>query len=199
MITPSEIQRSLTGAWRIFLGHPDAMRFFDTSTDGFWRSFQAIVLVAPIYAVTALADWRAMASNFLPDEGGVGAEAFVAVKMVTLALDWVALPVLLAALAGFLGIRRAYTAFIVARNWSTVLVILPFAAIALLDIAGLMNESLILFPSLAALGFALRFGYMVARTALGVGIEVAIGVVALDFLVSLAIVRIVGRLTGVEG
>ena len=79
----AEIARSLTGAWRLFLGRPDAMRFFDTSVDGFWRSFRAIILVAPLYALTALADRHDILTDANPTDdfgngrllGGQGADA----------------------------------------------------------------------------------------------------------------------------
>jgi hypothetical protein len=58
MIDRDEINSSLTGAWKIFLDRPDALQHFDTSYAGFWRSFQAIFLIAPLYAVATLASWR---------------------------------------------------------------------------------------------------------------------------------------------
>ena len=64
----AEIERSLTGAWRLFLGKPDAMRQFDSSVDGFWRSFRAIVLIAPLYALTALADRHDMLTDAIPTD-----------------------------------------------------------------------------------------------------------------------------------
>ena len=196
MIGRGEIEQSLTGAWRLFLNKPDALRFFDTGSDGFWRSFQAIVLVAPVYAITALANRGGSFSEEIAN-GTFNEAAFWATKALTLAVDWVALPILLAALAGLIGIRCAYPAYIVVRNWAAVLMTLPFAAIAVAAALGVGGD-LLLIPSLAALGFSLRFGYLIARRTLQVGIEVAIGLVALDFLVSLAVVMIIGRLTGIE-
>lgn len=193
MIGRPEIERALTGAWRLFLNKPDALRFFDTSVDGFWQSFQAIILVAPSYAVAALAD-RATFSDAIAagtfDEAG-----FWATKAVSLAADWAALPVLLAALAGFIGIRAGYPAFITVRNWATVLMTLPFAAIALVQVFG-VGQDVLFVPSLAALAFSLRFGYLIARRTLGVSADVAIGLVVLDWLVSLAVVVLIGKATG---
>ncbi|MEJ0097642.1 MAG: hypothetical protein WDM84_06590 [Bauldia sp.] len=51
-------------------------------------------------------------------------------------------------------------------------------------------------PSLAALAFSLRFGYLIARRTLGVSADVAIGLVVLDWLVSLAVVVLIGKATG---
>jgi hypothetical protein len=193
VITRDEITRSLTGAWRLALNQPDAMRFFDISLDGFWRSFQAIVLIAPAYALTAMADRRAMLSDAIADESFSDA-GFIVAKTITLALDWITLPIILAALAAPLGIKRGYTAYIVARNWTTVLIILPFAAIALLEALGLFSVEVAALMSIASLAIVFRVSYVVARRALNAGMDVAIGIVVLDFLVSLAIAMIIDRL-----
>ena len=192
----AEIARSLRGAWRLFLGRPDALRFFDTSADGFLRSFRAIILVAPLYALTALADRHDILTDANPtDDFGNG--PYWASKAVTLALDWVMLPILLGLIADFIGIRRGYPAYIVARNWATVLMIIPFAAIALIDLAGFAGANLLVLPSMVALLATFRMSYAIARKTLGASGDVAIAFVALDFLVSLAIVMIANRLFGI--
>ena len=66
MLERDEIARSLTGAWELFLDRPDAMRRFDISMTGFWRSFRAIVLVLPAYLVTSLAEPAINAADPLP-------------------------------------------------------------------------------------------------------------------------------------
>lgn len=197
MITRDEIVRSLTGAWELFLDRPNAIGQFDASYTGFWRSFQAIVLVAPAYAVTVLADRNALISA-VADGAAFNEAAYMAAKWLTLGFDWITLPLLLAGLATFLGIRKGYPAYVVARNWSSVLMVLPFAAIALLDLAGLLSSEALFLPSVVALAIALRFSYLIARRALDVGVDVAIGFVVLDFLVSLALARLISRLLGVE-
>ncbi len=194
----AEIQRALTGAWRLFLGKPDALRFFDSSVDGFWRSFRAIILVAPLYALTALADRHDMLTDANPTDDFSNGQ-FWAAKALTLALDWVTLPILLGLIADFIGIRRGYPALIVARNWATVLMIVPFAAIALIDLAGLGDASTLVLPSLVALVATFRMSYEIARKTLGAGADVAVAFVVLDFLVSLAIMLTANRLFGITG
>lgn len=202
MIAPDEIRRSFTAIWRLFLGRREALRDLDTSSDGFWRSFQVILLVAPLYLVASFADWQALSAiDSLTGEPmtgiAFGGEAFAASRVVTLALDWVTLPILLALLAGFLGIRQTYGAFVVARNWSVPVAVAPFAAIALLEMAGIATGDLVVILSLVAFAFSLRIAYMVARVALDAPMPIAIGYVVLDFLVSLAIARIVTMTFGV--
>ncbi len=196
MIERAEIQRSLGSAWAIFRGKPDAIRGFDISAEGFWRSFQVILLLFPAYLVVALNDRQILLSDAVPDytfnEG-----AFWLAEVFTIAVDWVAFPILLAAIAGFIGIKRDYAAFIVARNWATPIIILPSAAVSLLDLIGVFSPEFIAIPWLAALVFALRFSYLIVRAALHVRIDVAIGIVALDFLLSLALIRVIGLAFGV--
>lgn len=196
MIGAAEIQRSLTAAWGIFLGRPDALRLLDTSNEGFWRSFQAIALIVPIYAVTAIADWNALAAT-LPAGAELDSGGFWLSRAIILGADWVTFPIVLAALAGFIGIKQRYATFIVARNWAAVLSAAPFGLIGVLDAVGLLPGDAVFVASLVAFGFAFRVAYMVARLALGFAVDMAIGLVAFDFLLSLAIVMVVGRLFGV--
>ena len=192
----SEIARSLRGAWRLFMGKPDGMRFFDASIDGFWRSFGAIILVAPLYAVTALADRYDMLTDANPTDDFANAPYWAA-KALTLALDWVTLPIVLGLIAGFIGIRRGYAGYIVARNWATVLMIIPFAVIGLIDLLNIVKTTALILPSLLALVASFRMSYEIARKALGATPDVSIAFVLLDFLVSLAVVMIANRLFGI--
>lgn len=196
MIGAAEIQRSLAAAWEILRGRADAMRLLDTSDEGFWRSFQAILLIAPIYLITSAADWQATL-RALPEGAGIDGGAFWLSRALILIADWVTFPIILAALAGFIGIKQRYGAYIVARNWATVLAVAPFGLIAVLDLMGMLPAEIIIIPSLVAVGFALRVSYMVARTALGFTIDMAVGLVAFDFLISLGIVAIASQLFGV--
>ena len=42
------LRDNLAGAWQVMLGRPEGLNRLDTSLEGFWRSFAAIVLVVPI-------------------------------------------------------------------------------------------------------------------------------------------------------
>src|SRR5262245_64178864 len=60
MPAAEDIQRYLTGAWRLMMGKPDGLRLLDISADGFWNSFFAIVIALPALA----ASWIAVANDF---------------------------------------------------------------------------------------------------------------------------------------
>lgn len=192
----NEIVRSLTGAWRVLLDQPDAFRHFDVSVDGFWRSFGAIVLIIPSYALMVLAEYRAILSDAVPDDGLNGG-AFFLDSVVVLGLDWVALPVILALLARRLGITRTYTAFVVARNWCAVVVYTLAGGIALLELAGLFGPDLGRLLLLVALIVAIRYMFLIARRTLHAGIALAVGIVVLDYATSVTLVVVVDWLAGV--
>ena len=52
MIGATKSSASLNAVWLLFLDRRGADPLFDSSVEGFWRSFRAIVLVAPLYAFT---------------------------------------------------------------------------------------------------------------------------------------------------
>jgi len=193
MLARDEVVRSLAGAWRLFLDRPDAMRFFDISLDGFWRSFAAVILVLPSYALTALAEYQVVLSDMVPDDGFSDA-AFSINKVVALGLEWLALPLVLALLAQPLGITRTYVGFIVARNWCSVIAVLPFGAVSLLFVLGMFGMDVANFLWLAAVIVVLRYNFLIARRALNVGTAFAIGIVILDLALSLSIAAMVDGL-----
>ena len=190
MLDREEVVRSLTGAWRIFLSRPDAMRFFDVSIDGFWRSFAAVVLIAPTYLLFAIAERTAILSEPIVDPA-FSDGAFFANKVVALALDWTALPILLALVAGPLGVSRTYAPFIVARNWCAVLATAPYFVVSLLLVIGGLSDSGATLLSLLILVVVIRYNYMIARRALGADIGLAVGVVVADLLISFGVLALV--------
>jgi hypothetical protein len=198
MITRNDIVRSLTGVWQLFLDKPGAIKLFDASVEGFWNSFQAIVIVAPIYALTVFIDEQVfLASADRATIAQFDAPAYFLSRLVTLGLDWVTLPALLALLAPYLGIRGGYSAYIVIRNWSTVFTLAPYGVVSLLEWTGAVRGAAILIPGGIALAIAVRISYIAARRALAVPVDVAIGFVALDFLVSLGLSDTMTYLFGV--
>ena len=48
------IRDNLAGAFEVMLGRPDGLDRLDTSVDGFWRSFGAVVLVVPFAFLSLL-------------------------------------------------------------------------------------------------------------------------------------------------
>ena len=195
ILTRDEVVRSLDGAGRLFIDRPEAMRFFDVSVEGFWRSFGAILLVVPSYALASLAEYHLILSDSIADEGFSNG-AFVAARALSLCVDWVAFPVLLALVAGRLGLGRRYASYVVARNWCSVLAFVPFGLVGLTFVLGLIGPDVASFLWLATLIPVLRYTFVIARRSLGVGTAFAIGVVAADFFLSLSIAAFADSVIG---
>jgi hypothetical protein len=175
-----EIVRSLTGAWHVFLDRQDADHYFDLSITGFWRSFRAVALIVPAYALSTLTAWTTLPAE--ADEG-----LFVLSKAVSLAIDWVAFPIVLALIADRLKVSGTYSAYVIVRNWGSVIATAPFGVLALLYVVGLIGQEVTGTLSLAILFIVLRYNYLIARRVLQVGVPLAIGIVVADFVLSLAI------------
>jgi len=116
MPTGDEIQRYLSGAWRLMMGKPDGLKLLDLSADGFWNSFFAIVVALPAMFV----GWVGVANGF-----GVGAEELggrVSILIRLAIIDMAAWIVPLIALAFVMraaGIADRYVPLVVASNWGS--------------------------------------------------------------------------------
>src|SRR6185437_6240761 len=54
MIDVAAATAGLAGAWRLARLDRNGMRYFEATLDGFWRSFQAAAVAAPIYLILVL-------------------------------------------------------------------------------------------------------------------------------------------------
>ena len=180
---------NLAGAWAIMRGRADGLIRLDLSLEGFWRSFAAIVLLAPFAVLAFISQQRlAAAAGEDPATGGIGLEA------VALLVDWLAFPLVFAILARPLGVGGRYVPFIVARNWAAVIIAAMLAVVDGAHVLGLIPSQFTPVLQLVAVAVALRFFYVIARTTLGVPVAVAIPIVVLDILISLTIWATLDRL-----
>lgn len=181
----STIRSSLAAAWEVMLGRQDGLQRLDTSLEGFWRSFLAVFIVAP-FALLAFASQRrlALTAGEAPDPFTTGT---LFPETIALLVDWFAFPLIFAILARPFGLASHYVPFIVARNWASVIIAALVAVVHALHLIGILPSSAAPFVLLVAVVVALRFSYVIARTALAVSMGLAIPIVALDFLLSLTI------------
>lgn len=193
-MTTADFRAGVEAAVALLLGRPGALGRFDVSLEGFWRSFAAILLVLPSFAVSLLAIWRGQLERLPPEAVDVPWVSFVAEKVVALGLDWVALPLVLGLIAGRLGVSGRYVPFIVARNWAAPVVAAIYAFPALLFSAGLIDNDFAVLVSIPLLFVVLHYFYRIARQALGGPVSLAIGVVVLDVLLGLLLSESVSRL-----
>jgi hypothetical protein len=178
---------ALTGSLALLKGDPAAMRHFDVSVTGFWRSFLVALLLAPTLVVDIAADRRFAEAVGL-------AEPTWAPRVLLYLAGFAVFPAVLALLARPLALQRVFVPFIIARNWTTVLGMVPMVVAGLAFAGGFIDRSLYLFASDASLGFNLFFAYRVARIGAAAPPSLAAGLVALDLVLVLLMGAAVARL-----
>jgi hypothetical protein len=191
MTLPAEISTALAGSMALLKGEPDAMRHFDVSVTGFWRSFRVALLLAPTLGLDLLVD-RALLGEAAAGSDLAG--AFLA-RLLNYVAGYVVFPLVLLALAGALGLKRTYVPFILARNWTTLVGILPLALASVAYLVGLYGHHAFAVANLASLAFNLFYAYRVALIAAEVPPGQASGLVALDFVLTLTVNTLVNRIT----
>jgi hypothetical protein len=187
VITFGEVYAAVLHSWRIFRGDRGALQAFDTSFDGFWRSFAVIVALAPLYGVIFLAQQRLVVSDFVRDVEAFPTGGFYVWKIAATLVDWIAFPAVAALLARPLNITSRYALLIVARNWTSILAILPYSFISLLYGLGLLPAAGYVWLAVIVLVVVIRFRYQVYSAALGGPTGLVVGIVALDFLLAIVI------------
>lgn len=177
MISAREVSYGLFGAWRLAHLDPRGMEYFDTTVEGFWRSFWAAALMAPPYMLFLIL-------KFARQEADLDPLRFILVEAIAYTILWTAFPLAAWYLIAALGKADRYIRYIVAYNWANVVqiaVTLPvFALIAASGLPGGVARG-IWFAVIVA---ALYYQYFVARTALEVDMPIAAGLVFMDFVLS---------------
>ncbi|MEZ5878593.1 MAG: hypothetical protein R3D43_13080 [Tepidamorphaceae bacterium] len=198
MLTIADIRAGLNGASGLMRGDRDAMREFDVSFEGFWKSFFAILVILPVLLLYIHGEWQTLAMTEPPSGDPLDVPqsypAFVLKRLLVSAVDWLAYPLIILAAAGPLGIENRVVPYIVAQNWSTVIVSAVVAAPGIMFGFGLMSGTIAGMMTLALFAFALRYFYLVARIALDAPASLAIGLVAFNAVSSIFLSQLAMRL-----
>ena len=188
MISLREIATGLYGAYR--LAHLDTrgMTWFDETLPGFWKSFFAALLAAPLYALfTALNLPDDTAKEPLETAGG--ARVFL-IEALTYVIGWVLFPLVMIRITDLLQRQQEYLRFIVAYNWAGVLQIAIFLPVVGLTVSGLLPLAGGNFLSMIVLFAVLYYQWFITRTALRIGVAAAVAIVCLDMALSILVTGI---------
>jgi hypothetical protein len=196
MIAYGEARDAVVGTWQILRAEPNALRSFDCSADGFFRSFAAIVAIAPMILIGLAAERQMMILQGTETDEGFPTVLFALAQFGALAINWFGFPLFLAAIAAPIGLSDRFVPYVVVRNWSSILGLAPIFLVDLLALTGAMSVRG--FATLKLFAFAFNFfvSYRVARAAAGVAVGGAIGLVVLEFLFALLVGSVASRLAG---
>ncbi len=139
MLSLSEIARGVGGTVRLMKGDLSGLAVLDRSREGFWRSFRAAALLAPLYAFYLLTRYVEMMST--------ASDVKIAlVEALRYSIEWTLFPVVLLELTRPLGRASRYTGAVVALNWANVPLLVM--AVALLSLTRLIAPPLLVPLSL---------------------------------------------------
>lgn len=186
------VRNSLAGAWQIMLGRPEGLNRLDTTLEGFWRSFAAVILLAP-FALLSLISQQPLLPE--PAEAEPLTGGGIALNGLALLVDWFTFPLIFALLAPPFGLGSRYVPYIVARNWAAVVISAMVAVVHALHLLGVLPSALVPYALLVAIAITLRFSYVIARTTLVVSMLMALPIVILDLVISLVVWSVFDRLT----
>jgi hypothetical protein len=155
MINSDYISRAMTGVFRLSLHDAKGLSWFEMTADGFFRSFWAIALAAPLYAYALLGTVRAFEA--MPDAGGksVSIGVFLGLHALNFLGGSIVFLVAMIPLSRLLELSGRYAAFAIAYNWGT----LAIQAVAIIPVlafgVGLINAADAVSFSLVVMGFGL--------------------------------------------
>ena len=175
----AEIWQALYGAGHLALLDRNALRYFDLSHRGTWRSFWAAAYCYPFFL---LERWLELPGE---DVANTGLSHIFLVETIAYVVGWTAFPLAALALCRWLGREEGGFDFITAYNWSIILQTALFVLIGLLSLV--LPDSTAIALQRMGLVAALIYEWFIAFVAIGGGAGIAGLVVLLDIVLGLFI------------
>jgi hypothetical protein len=110
MLSGAEISRGNRGAVKFLLRDPTALGHFDNTLESCLRSFQVMLLVAPLYALYLFAHYAELTTTAEDWEIGF-------VEALRYVVDWLLFPVIFHEIARRRGWLERYPRYIASLNW----------------------------------------------------------------------------------
>ncbi|MBI1328777.1 MAG: hypothetical protein GC166_02610 [Alphaproteobacteria bacterium] len=184
------IRHHLRAALEMARFRGDPMAQFDTTYEGFFRSFWAMAVAAPLMPLIVIGE-RAMATSAaamkaIPDAAGPLplTAGYLTFEVASFVLGWLVFPLAMIPIARMLGIGQRYVPYVVAYNWGACIGIGLSAITSLMFLSGLVPMEVLSFIFLGILIFSLAYLWRIAHIALQIGGVMAAGIVLLDIVLS---------------
>jgi hypothetical protein len=189
MLSSAEIARGSRGAVKFLSRDVSAPLHFDNTPESCLRSFQVMILVAPVYAVYLVVHY--MQVNTTADEGQIAlAEGLRYV------VDWLMYPVIFYEIARRRGWLERYPRYIASLNWIN----LPAVILLLISelVAALVPPAAAALLQIALQGLFFYWFLMATRIGLGVSWPFASVLLVVNWVPSYFLSVLVNRFLGVS-
>ena len=178
-LTRQEFTAALAGVRGLLRFDLRAFAHFNATHDGFWKSFWAAAILAPLVAIGAVRS----AIDHPPESLG----RYAALQVIAYALGWLAYPFAMVWIVDHLGRRERYYGYFAAYNWFQLAETAASTVLVLLGMTGILSDDAAMFLFLVLQGVFLGYDWFIAKHALGIESGTAAMLVAIDFLLSLII------------
>ncbi|MBL4801671.1 MAG: hypothetical protein JKY45_07225 [Emcibacter sp.] len=178
--------QSLTGAWELVKLNPRAMDYFDKSADGFWKSFWAIALVAPVFFLGLNISYDAAVAQ--------GHQISLTAHVVEFLFRLPLIALVMIFFTRFLRIDAHYSDMIIAFNWLWVIanyILLPLSMLISMNI--LPIEVATLGVVAIAIYLELYVTWFLYKVSLKVSGWLAFGVMVFKALFTLSVMQVIIR------
>lgn len=177
MISAREAASSVYGAYRLFLRDPGGLAYFNVSVGGFWRSFSAALIVAPVYLANAAIRY----SQDFPLQIQVSYPDYLLSLLVAFILSWLAFPVAMSFLCQFMDRQHQFLPFTIAYNWASLIQgAILFPAAILVGLGG-DTGGFGAVVVLVALVIVMVYAWYIALVGLQVSGIAAFGIILMEF------------------
>jgi len=175
MLLLVDLLQALRGLSRLFRFDAGYRDYFDKTIQGTWRSFFAMMLVAPVVALTLPDDISKIYPNATSFE-------YLAVVVLIYIISWTLYPQIAHEICRRLGKQEAFPAYLTIYNWFQ-LIHIPFGILLYGILQVPSNEVLVLFRIVE---YVCYFSYLffLSRKSLQLGALPASAFVVADFLMS---------------
>lgn len=192
---PARIINALTGAWRLANFDREGFKRFDISAEGFWHSFLAAVVGAPLFAIHVVLERRAAEQMLVAAGENPTFGPFYINAAADYILLWPVFAVAMILLTRLAGRGESYAGLVIAYNWSRIIAMLIRLPVMLLVAWGLFGSTAMAAALVLTYGLILVYQWYVARVALGSGF-VAVAVVLADMVLGLLVASLVATVVG---
>lgn len=189
MIDPKEAAGALRGIWRLAHLDEEGFNTFNATEQGFWRSFTAAFLIAPLQLVYQF-------SVYMTLDTPPPALRMALVEGLEYVVLWTLYPLALYYVARLLQREATYFRYIVAYNWFQLAVGLVATPIAIFMTLDLFSLSALAFLNTLILTGYVIYAAFIARVGLGIATSASIGIVVIDILLSLTVQQITQGMLG---
>jgi hypothetical protein len=181
-----EIINSLYGTIRLAAGDKRGVEHFNFSHLGFWRSFTAAIIVAPIFVLL-------LNVRYIVSDNDVSLTRFASIYAIAYVIGWVVFPLLINYLTEIIDRGQKFVRYIVMYNWASVIQNLIYLPFAILVEAQIVTGTTATIVGLFLLSLVFLYTCFITKVALEISSSIASGIVVFDLILSIIISAITQR------